>query len=315
MAKAIVARIQGDDYQARWFWHEVCRLFLDQTRVERVVYEDENIKSLDDVVVYYRDGMIDEYGQSLRADYYQVKFHVTAAGGFTWQGMMDPAFINATSVSLLERLRNAQQQHAPEGIGCRFILFSPWLPDPKDPLAELVSLTDGHIEWSKLAVGGSRSITGVIRTAWREHLKLSTDEELQRVLSPLRIERGPTLAKLRGDLNYALQAAGLQPVAEGCLVHPYDDLTQKLLQQGQTSFRRADIERICRHEGLWRDQGFFMPGDVHIGIRSFMRWAEHLEDETNKLLSLVPYFEGRYIRSEDLWRIIIFPELNTFAKN
>lgn len=312
MAKAIAARTQGDDYQARWFWHVVCRLFLDKTFVLRVVYEDQNIKSLDDVAVYYRDGMVDEYGQPLKADYYQVKFHVSAAGGFTWRGMMNPAFINATSVSLLERLRNAQQQYAPDGTGCRFILFTPWLPDPNDPLAELVSLTDGHIEWSKLAIGGPRSITGTIRATWREHLKLSTDEELRRVLQPLRLERGPTLAKLRGDLNYALQAAGLQPVAEGCFVHPYDDLTRKLLQQGQTSFMRADIERICQREGLWRDRTLFVPGDIHIGIRSFIRWTEHLEDETNELLSLLPYFEGRYIRSEEIWHTTIFPELLRF---
>lgn len=91
MAKAIAARTQGDDYQARWFWYEACRLFLEHTHVERVVYEDENIKSLDDVAVYYCDGMIDEYGHPLQADYYQVKFHVTAAGAFTWQSMMDPA--------------------------------------------------------------------------------------------------------------------------------------------------------------------------------------------------------------------------------
>lgn len=314
MAKAIAARTQGDDYQARWFWHVVCRLFLDRTLVERVVYEDQNIKSLDDVAVYYQAGMLDEYDHPLRADYYQVKFHVTAAGGFTWQGMMDPAFINATSFSLLERLRNAQQQYAPDGTGCRFILFTPWSPDPDDPIAELVSLTDGRIQWSKLAVGGPRSIMGTVRAAWRDHLKLSFDEELQRVLRPLRLERGPTLAKLRGDLNYALQAAGLQPVAEGCLVHPYDDLTRKLLQQGQTSFTRADVERICHREGLWRGKADSALSGIHIGIRSFMRWTEHLEDETTKLLSLIPHFEGRHIRSEELWSTRVFPELAQFLE-
>lgn len=314
MAKAIAARTQGDDYQARWFWHEVCRLFLDKTRIDRVVYEHENIKSLDDIAVYYRDGMVDEHGQWLRADYYQVKFHVTAAGAFTWQGMMDPAFINATSVSLLQRLRNAQQEYAPDGTGCRFILFTPWTIDPSDPLAEIVSLTDGHIDWAKLAIGGPRSAYGMIRAAWREHLGLATDEELRRVLQPLRIERGPTLAKLRGDLNYVLQAAGLRPVEDGCLVHPYDDLTRKLLQHGETSFTRADIERICRREGLWRGHASPELAACQIGIRSFLRWTEHLEDETDALLSLLPYFEGRYIRSGDLWHSKVFPALAQFLE-
>jgi SMODS-associated and fused to various effectors sensor domain len=313
MAKAIAARTQGDDYQARWFWYEVCRLFLDNTHVDRVVYEHENIKSLDDVAVYYRDGMIDEHGHPLRADYYQVKFHVTAAGAFTWQGMMDPAFINATSVSLLQRLCSAQQAYAPDGTGCRFILFTPWTIDANDPLAEIVTLAHGHIDWARLAEGGPRSATGTIRAAWRAHLGLATDEELRRVLQPLRIERGPTLAKLGGDLNYALQAAGLRPVEDGCLVHPYDDLTRKLLQRGETSFTRADIEHICRRERLWR--GYASPeAACHIGVRSFLRWTEHLEDETDALLSLLPYFEGRYIKSDDLWDSDVFPALAQFLE-
>ena len=53
MAQAIVARNQGDEYQARWFWMNVCRLFEDRTKVFRVTYEQHNIKSFDDIAVSY----------------------------------------------------------------------------------------------------------------------------------------------------------------------------------------------------------------------------------------------------------------------
>jgi hypothetical protein len=106
MVRAIAARIQGDDYQARWFWIQACRLFTPLTKVVKVAYEFHGVKSFDDVVVYY-EGRMDDEGNSLLAEYYQVKFHVTSAGAFTWQGMMDPGFINASSISILQRLKNA----------------------------------------------------------------------------------------------------------------------------------------------------------------------------------------------------------------
>jgi hypothetical protein len=313
MAKAVVPRIQGDDYQARWFWVQACRLFEDHTKVIRVAYEKDNIKSFDDVVVFYTDGMLDHYdGHALSADYYQVKFHVTAAGDITWKGMMDPAFINATSVSILQRLKNAQEQYAPNGLGCRFHLYTPWPVSSADPLAEVLSQTDGRIIWSNLAVGTSISKMGKVRAAWRDHLGINTDEELQIILRPLRITFGYTLQRLRETLNDKLQLAGLAPVDDGCLVHPYDDLTRKLLQTGQTEFTRASIEAVCKQEKLWRGRAMPEPGAYRVGIRSFLRWAEYLEDETEAMLCLLKYFDGRKITSPDLWHSHVFPEIDSF---
>ena len=101
-AKAIAARTWGDDYQARWFWIQVCRLFRDRTKVIRVEYETSNVKSLDDVAVFYEND-VDEQGNPLDADYYQVKFHVTAAGAFTWKAMMNPDFINSDLAPFKQR--------------------------------------------------------------------------------------------------------------------------------------------------------------------------------------------------------------------
>ena len=165
MAKAVAARIYGDDYQARFFWLQACRLFEDRSKVTEVEIEAENVKSVDDVVVHYA-GMFDN-GDPLSSDFYQVKFHVTANGAFTWQGMKDPAFINATSVSLLERIRNAQIKYAPDGKGCRFYVYSPWTTHPDDPFSKLVSNTDGHIRWEVLVEGGDKSKMGKVRAAWK----------------------------------------------------------------------------------------------------------------------------------------------------
>lgn len=278
----------------------------------RVGFEVENIKSLDDVAVYYGDGMADEDGYPLKADYHQVKFHVTAAGAFTGTSMTDPAFINASSVSLLQRLWKAQQQYAPDGRGCRFILRSPWFVHPDNPLAEILSQKDGHLDWPKLSRMGPKSRLGRLRALWREHLGLASDDELEVVLRPLRIQTGPTLDDLGERLNVSLQAVGFAPITDGVLANPYDDLSRKLLQQGRTQFTRHDLEVIARREGLWRGHTIPEPEVHRIGIRSFLRWSEHLEDETDELLDLNQHFEGRPIRSPDLWASAIYPEVQGF---
>jgi hypothetical protein len=311
MVRAIAARIQGDDYQARWFWIQACRLFTPLTKVVKVAYEFHGVKSFDDVVVYY-EGRMDDEGNSLLAEYYQVKFHVTSAGAFTWQGMMDPGFINASSISILQRLKNAQQQFAPYGMEAHFILYSPWQIHPDDPLAQIHSVADGRLDWERLARGGNRSKMGKIRTAWREYLKLDSDEELRIVLRPLRILPGKTLIELNEKLNDKLYQAGLKPVEEGQLIHPYDDLARRLIQSGKTEFIRSDIEAICKRENLWMEPPISRPNAYQVGIRSFLRWAENLEDETDVMLDLLRWFDGRNIKSPELWQEQIYPAVQNF---
>lgn len=308
---AIAARIQGDDYQARWFWFQICRLFSERTKVVRVSYEANNIKSFDDVVVYYQ-GMEDDEGNLLSAEYYQVKFHVTSAGAFTWEGMMNPSFINATSVSILQRLKNAQAQYAPKGTEAHFILYSPWQIHPDDLLAKVHSQTDGRLDWYRLAEGGSKSNFGKLRAAWREHLKIETDEELCTILRPLRIRQGRTLQEIGGLLNDKLYRAGLVQVEDGRLCNPYDDLVHKLVQLRKTEFTREEIEVICKRENLWMGHSIPEPDAYRVGIRSFLRWAENLEDETNAMLDLLRYFNGRSIRSPELWQQQIYPAVDSF---
>ena len=198
MANAGIARTQGDDYQARFFWLQACRLFQSHAKVARVGYELNRIKSFDDVVITYSEPLSFERGDIVAADYFQVKFHVSQAGAFTCDALLDPKFINATKVSLLQKLYAAQRTFAPNGRGCRLIIVSPWSIHPDDPLAELVSNNGGEIRLQVLFDGtGSGSKMGRVRTLWCSHLGLESDEELAVVLRPLRIRKdSPTLVGL-----------------------------------------------------------------------------------------------------------------------
>ncbi len=314
MAKAVIPRMQGDDYQARFFWLQACRLFQPYTKVCHVGYELDRIKSFDDVVVKYSEPLCFERGDLVEADYFQVKFHVSQAGAFTCAAFIDPKFINAKSVSLLQRLHAAQNAFAPKGTGCRLIIVSPWIVHPDDPLATLVSNNGGEFHLDRLFDRtGDRSEMGRVRKMWRDHLGIG-DDELKIVLRPLRVyKNAPTLVGINEDLNRQLDALGFLPVEAGQVVHPYDDLIKKLLAEGSNEFTRDILMAVTERESLRRCE--LVPAEkdlIPIGIRSFMRWAEHMEDETADMLCLVRHFDGRNVRNDRLWSDNIFPEVERF---
>ena len=312
MAKAITALLQGVDYQIRFFWLQACRLFEDRTKVVSVEIESDDAKSLDDVVVRYNN--YSEMGEQIYADFYQVKFHVTANGAFTWRAMMDPSFVNASSVSILQRLRDAQRKHAPNGRGFRFNIYSPWNIHPDDELARIHSQSEGALRWDVLSQGGPKSRLGEVREQWKTHLGLTSDEELRILLGVVRIRKGPILSKLSEDLNIRLRLVGLAPVAEGHVANLYDDLGRKIIQRGLKKVVREDIQKICKDEGLWVGRQIEEPDVLRIGIRSFWKYAEHLEDETDATLCLLRHFNGRYPKATDAWDAVITPEVAAFLR-
>lgn len=311
MTTAVVARQSGDDYQARIFWLEACRLFSDHSKVRRVAFEYDRIRSFDDVAVFYDTAVPDERGGRVTADFYQAKFHVDFSGSLTCEGLIDPEAIHASTVSFLERLHAAATH--PDGADARFNFVSAWGIHPDDALAELVSARNGEIRLEKLFDGTTdRSAKGKIRRAWREKLGLTTDDALKKVLTGLRIHAPyRKLEDLRKDLNIRLELAGLKPVDEGCVGHPYDDLIRKLHGSGANEFDRKFLRSCCEAEGLWLGRAE-ASDRTPIGIRSFLRFAEHLEDETAHLLCLLRHFDDRAIREFQSWQNDIGPEVATF---
>ncbi len=315
MGQTSVPRMQGDDYQARFFWLQACRLFLPYTKVFKVGYEVSDIKSFDDVVIHYRVPVVDERDSLIQADYYQVKFHMDQRSAFTWKALMDPEFISAKSVSILQRLKAAQSKFEPNGSGARFYIVAPWTIHPDDSLGILVDNNGGALRLEVLFDGGGpRSAIGKIRIAWRDHLGLSNDDELRKVLLPLRIKaNAEDLLSMRTSLNIQLQLAGMKPVDEGCRVHPYDDLIKKTRSAGRFEFTAADIEEMCSRELLWVGKPLISEPAIPLGIRSFVNWAEFMEDRTKAMLPLESYFDNRTIREPRLWNEIIVHKLIDFV--
>lgn len=283
--------------------------------IKRVGFEVDEFRAFDDVVVEYVAPRPDGRGGTVSADYYQVKFSATYTKEISADALMDPTFINATKVSLLERLRDAATICLRDHRSVRFVLVSPWRIASGDILAELVDTTSGALRINTLQEGTTaRSATFSLREKWRKHLNVSEDE-LCAILRFLFIRFRPlTLEEARRDLNPNLNAAGFIPISDLTVTDPYSQLIWKLSTQGVQWFTPADVVQACEQEQLCRPSTQIEKSEPCrvLGVRTFMRWAETLEDETDAMVCLTEHFSQRQVRDPGLWESAILPGLRDF---
>ncbi len=310
MAKAITARRNGDDYQALFFWKEVSKMFSKNTNIDKVGYEYEQVKSFDDVVTFYATPVRDCRGNSVNVDYYQIKFHVDFDEFFTYENLTSPEFIGATSQSLLQKLSFAQQNFAPDGDGVRFHLVSTRQLHPDNKLRNLISTEEGQIRLSKLF---SPRNNKRIRQHWCKNLELCDEEELKLILKPLRIRHSfRTFEELRSSTNRELASVGFKSIDKDKAVFPYVPLIHKLHSEDKTIFTREELQAIAEREGLWAGNNSQDDGAVYLGVRSFARWAEQMENWTERMICFVEYFDNRIIKDINDWQGTIYPKVKNF---
>lgn len=314
MAQAPAARDAGTEYQAWVFWDEACRLFASHAKVAQVGYEHGDKRAFDDVTVSYSTSVPDNMGGYVTADYRQVKFNVDHTKVLTTGSLTDPDAINASSISLLKRLADAKVKVDQAGVKARFIFEATRPIAHDDPLAELVDkMHGGALRLEKLFTGGERSAMGKVRADWAGHLKLSDENELREILRPLRIvEAPPELQTRRRQVIDKLALHGFEVPGDDKTDSVYDVLIQKWSREGGlSSFTKESLEKLTKNEGLWRGVRW-RTDRTDIGIRSFTRGSELLDDNTVALLPLESQFDGRRLRADKRWEVDIVPSVRDF---
>ncbi len=196
----------------------------------------------------------------------------------------------------------------------RFQLYTPWVINPDDPLAELVSNNEGEIRFDKLGTGGPASKFGKVREAWKNHLKLSTDAELYDILRPLRIRRGEDLQRLRQLVSERLENVGLKPIDFSKTTDEYPGLIFRLSKEGRDTFTREQLLEELKRDGLVVSPQPSKSTVKQFAIRSFFRAYDFLEDDSDRILALeTAHFEGRFILDPALWNKDIRDEIVNFA--
>ncbi|MCW5737304.1 MAG: SAVED domain-containing protein [Enhydrobacter sp.] len=313
MADAVKAQWHGHNYQARIFWQNALNLLDATSGVIEVTFEANGPKAFDDVVVKY-DPPIPRSGvQRVPAEYHQVKWHVAGGGRFGYEDFIDPAFIGAQSVSLLQRLHQALPT-APVGAHFAFITIDR-IKDG-DPLAELVSANDKTLLTERLFDGTTdKSRMGKVRKCWRNHLGLASDEELQEVVRSLRIIDGHrSLDELRTEINLRAQVVGLLTCSTSSDFR-YDELARQFKVRGINSLNRELFERLCREEGLFVGRPAEPDPFLPIAVRSFLGPAADIVGaKADDTLLLTDDFRQRYLQEGRDWQRDIRPKVESFLR-
>jgi hypothetical protein len=294
MAKAISARRQGDEYQARWFWIHLLGLRINDY-VESVCLESDRISFVDDIVVKYREPINDSItGKQISLDFYQCKYHVTQNGAFTYKNLLNPSFINCKE-SMLKRLYKAYKKLSNSSKRFRLYIVSNWFWHPDDELS--CHLSEERIRGT-FYKGGPRSKTGIIRSEFCNHL-LITEKELYGFLDTVRFQLGKNLTDLAKELEPRLKLANLISIDVTTTNMIYDDLTWKLFSQGRNHFTPVSFNKMLHEEKL-----IIRPLQKYseISICSCPQEAHRPHDLQAVCLNLSDLFDGRFPRSKTYWK-------------
>ncbi|MFZ5682750.1 MAG: SAVED domain-containing protein [Pseudomonadota bacterium] len=311
MAQAILARRDGDTFQSRQFWRKACCLLDPESPVVRVGFEG-GPKGFDDIWVDYEParGIQDQNGSPLLREHIQCKWHV-APNTYGYTELVDPEFINANAVSLLQRLRKARSEFAGNDKGARYRLLSNWRISPNDPLRQLVHQRSHTLRLDLLySTATERSAMGAIRKLWMDHLGLD-ESELRAMLHTLAIsEATDSLDDTRHALDPLLRIAGLRRPPPHASSFVYDDVIFHWMAQGRVEFDADTLRQACDNEGLLAERA--EPAPMVFGVKSFEHATDKLEDRCTRVLNLVPHFLDRQIRPEADWGKILYPALKAF---
>ncbi|HTN15594.1 MAG TPA: SAVED domain-containing protein [Sphingomonadaceae bacterium] len=310
MSNAPVALLQGHDYQARYFWVHASRLrHPDHPNVVEVSYEADGPKGFDDVIVRYSPGRRSNGPRRIVADHHQIKFHVTAKNTFGYEDLVRPDFTGASSVSILERLKEAKEKATPDSA---FTLVTTDRITDGDQLCELQSKVENELRLDKLFVkGGDRSRMGKVRKLWRDHLGVD-DVMLREVLENFRIQDGhTTLEAMRDEVNERFRVVGLITDHES-MEFRFDGVAKQLKVKGINTLTRQSFEELCVDE-KWIRVGEPDQVVTSVAVRSFSDGAvADLDATADRTLSLLPQFEGRRLRDGADWNRDVLPEVKAF---
>lgn len=310
MTQAIAVRRDGDSFQARIFWRKATGLLDPRGAILKVGFES-GPKGFDDVWVAYDPGRApsDQEGQPILREHIQCKWHVLV-NDLGYADLIDPEWINANKVSLLQRARLAQMKHAPAGIGARFKLLTNWRVAQTDPLRRYINQRSKTLRLKDLFDGSTdASMPGKVRKLWRDHLGID-EKELQTLARTLALDTdSSSLEDHRENLDILFENRGLRRIPPNESSFLYDDLTYQWLAQGRLEFDRESFRQICKKEGLLSNEG-----RVHFiyGVKSFEHPFDRLEDRCVATLDLVPYFDERAIHDQAEWSKSIYPSLRSF---
>jgi len=179
---------------------------------------------------------------------------------------------------------------------------------------KLIDAKGGYFLLEKLFDGKKKSHVSILRNKLKAHLEEEHDMELEKILKPIKIMSNfSSLEVLIQLLNTRLPSVGLKPINLTERVNPYVSLIKRLFQEGNFKFNREVLIEICKDEDLWLGNNIMNFEENPVGIRSFLRRAENMENDTTAMVCLLDYFNDRSLKDEYNWNEDIKKTIEVFA--
>lgn len=315
MSSSVNAILDGFDYQALWFWFYVVDMLSHEAEVDQVGFEVDEYAAFDDVAIRYRKPVIDGAGGTVAGKFYSIKLSVSYAKEIDAGVLDDPGLINASSRSLLQRLRDAVDKMRRNGQEHVFVLAAPWGLKSGDPIRELVNTSNGSVRVDRLFDGtGPKGQMGALRKRWANHLGLKDQDDLRPILSRLRFDlRSQTQEAHVEQLSLLLMGVKIRRILKNDMAAKHFRIPFALRKQGKRWHSRKDIVAVCQSQDLLLNEAVRPKRNaVQLGIRSFLPLAEGLGEKVDHLLCLTNEFAGRTPKSATVWPEVIPERLQAF---
>jgi hypothetical protein len=181
MGKAIDAINAGLIYQNLYFWMFASELLHKDSNIKKMSYEDDRVKSIDDVVVEYIEPITGDYGidDEIRLDFYQVKYHVKNTNQIELLDLIDPSFINASTHSFLHRVRDAIKAGY---TNARFHLITTWNIQKGDLLEKLLNNHHNKLNLDSFFDEKQKTKMAITRKSMMKQLELHDEAELRQII-------------------------------------------------------------------------------------------------------------------------------------
>jgi hypothetical protein len=307
MARAISARRKGDEYQARFAWIQLLKMRTDDF-IHSVTFESDEISFVDDVIVVYKPFIKDHNtGDQVNYDFFQCKKHVTEAGSFSVDNLLNPSFINSKN-SMLARLLTAYNELKKQNITFRLNIVSNWAWHPDDLLTQHVS--EGRIR-NTFFEGKTNSKLGKLRKKFIDHLNVD-EKELELFIKVLRFDLGKTLYDFQEAMQPLLKLSSLKQIDLQTSISIYDDLIWKWFAQDINTFSKSSLQKLLEEEKLTIRESIL---HSEISVQTFRQFARKPDDVLNAHLDLTNYFHDRYILDENDWQTKIYDKVSSFLKD
>ncbi|MBW7876638.1 MAG: SAVED domain-containing protein [Candidatus Cloacimonetes bacterium] len=308
--KQVSARLQGDEYQGLWFWYQAAALLDPNSKVTRVTLESDQAAHVDDVVVEYEEPGISVSGTYCLYDYYQIKYHVDRSKTYCSESLCK----KDQMTSLLQRLYTSYQQLKAQAQDkwFRIHLLSNWQWKQADPLFQKLRESDEGMLPRDFVTGKCTGKLKKMRLDWQKHLNIQHEEDLSDFLNRLRLRIDFFGRSGFCELvNNRLKVVGLKAIDPQSQNNPYTGLANQFIMGGNTCFTRDSFKQTCQRENLFS-------GNVsvklcrRIGIRSFLRYAEDIEQQCSDFVCVAKYFQERKVQDPGLWSSAIYKEVKEF---